>query len=342
MPDRIGRDSRLQTGQTMGFETMRIIALEEHFIMPREEQNLPPGAHRGNDREKLLGFDVVAALLDLGASRLAAMDAAGIDVQVLSHNQPGCQALDGATAVPAAREVNDLLFEAVKAHPDRFLGLAALPTADPAAAAKELDRAVSKLGFKGAMINGHTQGAFLDDKRFWGIFECANALGVPIYLHPSKPHPAVMQAYFAGYEELALAAWGFGIDTGAHFLRLVFAGVFDAFPRLTFILGHLGEGLPFMLHRINDQTQLAAKRRGLRRAPLEYLTQNLVVTCSGNFSAPAFLCSVMALGIDNVLFSVDWPYESNAAAVDFLKHQALGPNDMAKVAHLNAERVLRL
>jgi predicted TIM-barrel fold metal-dependent hydrolase len=342
MPDRIGRDSRLQTGQTMGFETMRIIALEEHFIMPREEQNLPPGAHRGNDREKLLGFDVVAALLDLGAGRLAAMDAAGIDVQVLSHNQPGCQALDGATAVPAAREVDYLLFEAIKAHPDRFLGLAALPTADPAAAVKELDRAVSKLGFKGAMINGHTQGVFLDDKRFWGIFECANALGVPIYLHPSKPHPAVMQAYFAGYDELALAAWGFGIDTGAHFLRLVFAGVFDAFPRLTFILGHLGEGLPFMLHRINDQTQLAAKRRGLRRAPLEYLTQNLVVTCSGNFSAPAFLCSVMALGIDNVLFSVDWPYESNAAAVDFLKHQALGPPDMAKVAHLNAERVLRL
>jgi predicted TIM-barrel fold metal-dependent hydrolase len=321
---------------------MRIIALEEHFIMPKEEQNLPPGAHRGNDREKLLGFDVVAALLDLGAGRLAAMDAAGIDVQVLSHNQPGCQALDAATAIPAAREVNDLLFEAVRAHPDRFLGLAALPTANPAAAAKELERAVTGLGFKGAMINGHTQGIFLDDRKFWGIFECANALGVPIYLHPSKPHPAVMQAYFAGYDELALAAWGFGIDTGAHFLRLVFAGVFDAFPKLTFILGHLGEGLPFMLHRINDQTQLAAKRRGLQRSPTEYLTQNLVVTCSGNFSAAAFLCSVTALGIDNVLFSVDWPYESNAAAVDFLKHQALGPHDMAKVAHLNAERVLRL
>jgi predicted TIM-barrel fold metal-dependent hydrolase len=111
------------------------------------------------------------------------------------------------------------------------------------------------------MINGHTQGAFLDDKRFWGIFECAEALGVPIYLHPSKPHPAVMGAYFAGYEELALAAWGFGIETGAHFLRLVFAGVFDAFPNLTFILGHLGEGLPFMLHRINDQTHLAAAPR---------------------------------------------------------------------------------
>jgi predicted TIM-barrel fold metal-dependent hydrolase len=321
---------------------MKIIALEEHFIMPREETNLPPGAHRGNDREKLLGFDVVAELLDLGDSRLAAMDAAGIDVQVLSHNQPGVQALDAGSAVPVAREVNDLLFEAVKAHPDRFLGLAALPTADPTAAVKELERAIGKLGFKGAMINGHTQGTFLDDKKFWGLFECAQALGVPIYLHPSKPHPAVMQAYFEGYEELAFAAWGFGIDTGAHFLRLVFAGVFDAFPKLTFILGHLGEGLPFMLHRINDQTQLAAKRRGLRRLPLEYLTQNLVVTCSGNFSAAAFLCTVMALGIDNVLFSVDWPYESNSAAVDFLRHQALGPHDMAKVAHLNAERVLHL
>ena len=139
-----------------------------------------------------------------------------------------------------------------------------------------------------------------------------------------------------------LAAWGFGIDTGAHFLRLVFAGVFDAFPALTFILGHLGEGLPFMLHRIDDQTRLAATRRGLKRTPAQYLTENLVVTCSGNFSAPAFLCTTMALGVDNVLFSVDWPYESNVAAVDFLKRQPLGPRDLEKVAHLNAERVLRL
>ena len=246
---------------------MRIIALEEHFITPREEQSLPPGAHRGNDREKLLGFDVVAELLNLGDTRLAAMDAAGIDLQVLSHNQPGCQALDAAAAIPLAREANDLLAEAINSYPDRFAGLAALPTADPAQAVKEFDRAVTRLGFKGAVINGHTQGAFLDDKRFWCIFECAQALGVPIYLHPSKPHPAVMGAYFAGYEELALAAWGFGIDTGAHFLRLVFAGVFDAFPNLTLILGHLGEGLPFMLHRINDQTRLAAARRGLKKTP---------------------------------------------------------------------------
>jgi predicted TIM-barrel fold metal-dependent hydrolase len=321
---------------------MKLIALEEHFILPKEVHNLPPGAHRGNDREKMLGFDVVGELLNLGETRLAAMDAAGITRQVLLHNQPGCQALDAGQAVPAAREVNDFLFEAVRAHPDRFLGFATLPTADPAAAAKELDRAVARLGFRGAVINGHTQGRFLDDKTFWGIFGCAEALGVPIYLHPSKPHPAVMKAYFDGYEELALGAWGFGIDTGTHFLRLVFAGVFDAFPRLKIILGHLGEGLPFMLHRLNDQTLLAAARKGLKRRPAEYLMENLMVTCSGNFSDAAFLCTVMALGVDNVMFSVDWPYESNLVAVDFLKRQTLSEQDLAKIAHLNAELVLRL
>ena len=338
--DRIGLHPAWQTAAVQ--RDMKIIALEEHFILPREEQSLPPGAQRGNDREKLLGFDVVAELLDLGERRIAAMDAAGIDVQVLSHNQPGCQALDASAAIPRAREVNDRLFEATKAYPRRFAGLAALPTADPAAAVKELDRAVNKLGFKGAMINGATRGEFLDNKRFWCLFECAESLGVPIYLHPSPPVPAVMTAYFAGYEELALAAWGFGIETGAHFLRLIFAGVFDAFPKLTFILGHLGEGLPFMLHRLNDQTRLAAMRRGLKRAPAQYMTENLVATLSGNFSPAAFACTLMALGVDNVLFSVDWPYESNVAAVEFLKRQPLSRQDLEKVAHLNAERILRL
>jgi predicted TIM-barrel fold metal-dependent hydrolase len=261
---------------------------------------------------------------------------------VLSHNQPGCQALDGAQAIATARDVNDCLFEAIKAHPDRFAGLAALPTAEPPAAVKELDRAISRLGFKGAVINGCSGGSFLDEKRFWCIFECAEGLDVPIYLHPSRPHAAVMQTYFAGYEELALAAWGFGIETGVHFLRLALAGVFDAFPKLTIILGHLGEGLPFMLHRINDQTQLAATRRGLKRTLARYLRENLVVTCSGNFSSPAFLCTMMALGVDNLLFSVDWPYESNEVAVEFLKTQPLAADDLEKVAHLNAERVLRL
>jgi 2,3-dihydroxybenzoate decarboxylase len=321
---------------------MKIIALEEHFITPAEATELPPGAGRGSDREKLLGIDIPAALLDLGDTRLAAMDAAGIDMQVLSHNQPGCQSREAAASIAMAREANDILFDAVKKHPKRFAGLAAVPTPDPRAAVTELERAITTLGFKGAMINGHTQGSFLDNRKYWGIFECAHALRVPIYLHPRQPHPAVMKAYFEGYEELSLAAWGFAIDTGVHFLRLVFAGVFDTFPDLKIILGHLGEGLPFVLHRLNDQTHQAAARRGLKKTPAEYLTQNLAVTCSGNFSEPAFMCSVMTLGVDNVMFSVDWPYESNRGAVEFLKRLPLGSGDLDKIAHRNAERILRL
>jgi predicted TIM-barrel fold metal-dependent hydrolase len=319
---------------------MRIIALEEHFMLPSDE--LPPGAHRGNDREIRTGIDSGTELLDLGDRRIAAMDDAGIDVQVLSLNQPGCQALESPAAVAKARDANDYLFEKIMLHPSRFAGLAAVPTADPAAAAVELDRAVRRLGFKGAMINGHTNGTFLDDRKFWDIFECAEALRIPVYLHPRSPHPDVMNTYFKGYEELAFAAWGFALDTCSHFLRLVFAGVFDRFPKLTIILGHMGEGLPFWLHRADDHTRIAAKRRGLKRSLAEYLTENMVITCSGNFSTPAMVCSVMALGADNIMFAVDWPYESNRAAVQFVRQLPLDQEVIEKIAYRNAARILGL
>jgi predicted TIM-barrel fold metal-dependent hydrolase len=319
---------------------MRIIALEEHFILPSD--GLPPGAHRGNDRELRTGIDSGMELLDLGDRRIAAMDGAGIDVQVLSLNQPGCQALDAAAAVPKARDANDYLFEKIAAHSGRFVGLAAVATADPTAAAIELERAVMRLGFKGAMINGHTEGSFLDDQRYWEIFECAHALGVPVYLHPRSPHPEAMKTYFKGYEELAFAAWGFALDTCSHFLRLVFAGVFDRYPKLTIILGHMGEGLPFWLYRADDHTRIAAKRRGLKKTLAEYLTENLMITCSGNFSDPAMICSEMALGSDNIMFAVDWPYESNQTAVQFLKQLPLAQDIIEKIAHRNAERILGL
>ena len=167
------------------------------------------------------------------------------------------------------------------------------------------------------MIHGHTRGSFLDEKRYWVIFERAEALGVPIYLHPTTPHPDAMKAYFAGYEELAGAAWGFAVDTSRHFLRLVFAGVFDAYPNLKIILGHLGEGLPFAMHRLNDASFPAAKRRGLRKAPIDYLRENLLVTTSGNWFPPAFVCTFLALGADNIMFAIDWPYETNATGMDF-------------------------
>jgi len=326
---------------------MRIVTIEDHYMTETVRAKLhPPYPIGGFDglsaRGKELGHDINAELLDLTGSRLRAMDAAGIDLQVVSLSMPGTEALAPADAVPAATDCNDRLAAAVKAHPSRLQGFAALPTADPAAAAKELERAVRKLGMKGACINGHAQGEYLDDRKFWSIFAAAEALDVPIYLHPREPHPDVMRRYFAGYPELALASWGFAAETCTHYLRLMAAGLFDAHPKLTIILGHLGEGLPFWLHRLDDHTHGAFRHRGLKRSSTEYLRDNTVITTSGNFYTPALWCSVMALGIDNVLFSVDWPFESNRLGRDWLDSLPLSNEDREKIAHKNAERVLKL
>jgi len=324
---------------------VKIIALEEHFETAAHRARFPYTPRRIKnfaDRRQQLGHDLADELLNISDTRLAAMDAAGISLQVLSLSIPGCQGLDAAEAIPMARDANDQMQETVKKYPGRFAAFAALPTADPVASVKELERTVTQLGFKGALINGHTQGSFLDDRKYWPIFEAAQALDVPVYLHPRDPHPVVLKTYFEGYEELAFAGWGFAMDTCSHFLRLVWSGLFDAYPRLKMILGHLGEGLPFWLHRLEDHTRGAAARRGLKRTPAQYLTENLIVTCSGNFSVPAFLCTMMALGVDNLLFSVDWPYESNRTAVEFLKALPISEADREKIAYRNAERVLRL
>jgi predicted TIM-barrel fold metal-dependent hydrolase len=325
---------------------MRIITLEDHFttLMAKEllPKPTPEQQHHRDEMNRRLGFDSDVELLDLGARRIAAMDAAGIDFQVVSMTAPGCQGYEAAQSASLARDANDRMHEAVKAHPDRLGGFAALPTADPALAAKELERAVTKLGLKGALINGHTRGSYLDDRKYWGIFECAQSLDVPIYLHPTRPTPAVSKALFGEFEELAGAAWGFSADTGAHYLRLVFAGIFDAFPRLKLILGHNGEGLPFVMERLNAHTVMDAERRGLKKSPLGYLREHLIVTNSGNFSVAAFMGMYLALGPDRIMFSVDWPYERNEEAMAFFHALPVGGADRAKIAHLNAERILGL
>ncbi len=324
---------------------MRIVTLEDHFAtsMMREKFVFPRGFEFNYaERGAYLGYDIPSELLDLGEKRIAAMDAAGIDLQVVSLSMPGAEAFDAETAIAIATDANDRLAAATNAHPKRLAGFASIPTASPTAAVKELERAVTKLGFKGAMINGHVRGEFLDDRKYWPIFECAQALDVPIYLHPTIPHPAVLKAYFEGYGDLCAPAWGFAMDTCTHFLRLVFSGLFDACPRLKMILGHLGEGLPFWIHRLNDHTLSAAKRRGLKKRPEQYLRENLVVTTSGNFFTPAFICTLMALGADNIMFSVDWPYESNRVAIDWLSHLQISDHDKEKICHLNAERILRV
>ncbi len=323
---------------------MKIIAIEEHVTTPLYNSLNQPTPRRLKsmaDRQLRVGHDVETELLNVSNTRIAAMNEAGIDMQVLSLTMPGCQGLDAARAIEVARDANERMAAAMSAHPGRFAAFAALPTPDPSASAKELERAVTKLGFKGTMINGHTNGEFLDDKKFWPIFETAQALDVPVYLHPRDPHPAA-KVYFTGYEDLASAAWGFTMDTVSHFLRLIFAGVFDTFPNLKMILGHLGEGLPFYLDRLEDHTCLATKHRGLKKTVAEVMRDNIIVTTSGNFSTAAFQCTRDVLGIDNMIFSVDWPYELNKIGVEFLKHLPLGPAEMEKLAYRNAERLLKL
>jgi predicted TIM-barrel fold metal-dependent hydrolase len=324
---------------------MRTIAIEEHFMTPRYRETVVANEFRNfylQSRSDQLGHGIIEQNMDVGAKRLAHMDAAGVDVQVLSFASPGPQPFDPQTAIALARDANDRIHEAVKAHPTRFAAFAALPTPDPKAAADELERCAKQLGFKGAMVHGHTRGSFLDERRYWGIFERAEALDVPIYLHPALPHPEALKAYFDGYEELARAGWGFMVDTSCHFLRILFAGVFDAFPRLKIILGHLGEGLPFAMHRLNEHTWRAAQRRGLKKTPLEYIRDNLLVTTSGNWYEPAFVCTLLAIGADNILFAIDWPYESNKVGIEWLEKISVSDADREKIAHLNAEHILRI
>ncbi len=325
---------------------MRIIAIEEHFSTPHFREKAGFNEARSPyavARSQIMGHDLGHELDDIGASRLANMDATGIDMQVLALNAPMPHNFAPDEAVAMAREVNDHVAAAARAHPDRFAGFAALPTALPEAAADELERCVTDLGFVGAMVHGHTGGRFLDDKDFWPIFARAEKLGVPIFLHPSLPHPDAMKAYFDGYEDvLARPGWGFAVDTSIHFLRILFSGAFDAYPKLQIILGHLGEGLPFAMHRLNEHTHFAAKRRGLAKTPLEYIRDNLYVTTSGNWYAPAFACTLLALGADRILWAIDWPYEANRVGMAFWNEIELGEPDRAKIAHENAERLLGL
>lgn len=314
---------------------MRVIAIEEHFStedLLASGTNTPPPPIR-------------AKLVDVGDARIADMDAAGIDMQVLSPNAPSVQVLEPALAVEVARRTNDRLAEIVAAHPDRFAGFATVPTPDPAGAVVELERSIKELGLKGAIVHGHSRGHFLDDKRFWPVLECAEDLGVPIYLHPAPPPEAVMIAYFSGLDEevgraLSTSAWGWHVETGMHALRLVVAGVFDRFPRLQIMLGHMGENIPFSLARA-DST-LGRVTRHLERPVADYFHENFYITTSGYITFPPLLCALLVFGADRLMFSVDFPFADNKSATEFLAAAPISPPDRHKIAHGNVERLLHL
>jgi 2,3-dihydroxybenzoate decarboxylase len=314
----------------------QVIAIEEHYWDAELASHFTGiEAARGGDAEK--------RLRDLGELRLKEMDEAGIDIQVLSQGAPSLQKIPAAIAVELARRVNDRLHAAVRAHPQRFAAFAALPTADPKAAADELERTVSKLGFKGAMIHGMANGVFLDDKRFWPIFERAQALDVPLYLHPSLPDQAVADVYYNAYAKdfpmVVRAAWGYTVETATHAIRLVLGGVFDAYPRLKLVLGHLGETLPFLMWRIDA----ALSRPGHKQISFrDTFCGHFYITTSGFFSDPALLCCVMEMGIDRILFSVDYPFVDNVPAIRWMEQVPLSAEDKVKVLSGNSKRLLRM
>ena len=321
----------------MTIQNHKVIALEEHYWDREIADTFPPTERHG--------ARTLDRLFDYSELRLAEMDEAGVDMQVLSQGAPSVQRLDGETAVRISRGANDRLANIVAAHPDRFAAFAALPTADPVAAANELERTVTQLGFKGAMIHGLTNGLFLDDKQFWPIFERAQALDVPLYLHPATPDEAVVERYYKDYVEdfpsILAASWGFTVETATQAIRLVLSGVFDKYPGLKLILGHMGEGLPFLTWRI-DYTLKRMGNKVMERTYREYFSEHFWITTSGNFSNPALLCSVMEMGVDRIMFSIDYPFVDNKPGTDWIPHIPLCEEDKAKILHGNVERLLRL
>ncbi len=289
---------------------------------------------------------LVTRIQDLGERRLRDMDESGIAMQILSLTAPGVQIFEAGMATGLAESLNDQLAEAVRRHPRRFAGLAAVAPQDPAAAARELERGVRKLGLKGAIINSHTRGEYLDDPKFWPIFEAADALRVPVYLHPTTPPPAMIAPF--AERGLAGAIFGFAVETGLHMLRLVTSGVFDRFPALQIVVGHLGEALPFWMFRIDfmHRAMVASGRhasiRKLRRAPSDYLRENFHYTTSGMAWEPVILFAQSVVGVDRVLYAMDYPYQYVPEEVKVTDNLPLSDADKRKLYQVNAEKLFSL
>ncbi len=324
---------------------MRTITVEEHFLADGYRELIKRNtSNQGGGALDAVLATLQAKLVDLGPIRLQDMDANGIDLQVISHTALDIP-LSRNEDVKLTRAANDQLAAAVAAHPHRFAGFAALPMTEPEAAVAEFERAVHSLGFKGAMINGTTNGRFLDDLAFLPILEQAVALNVPVYIHPAPPPLAVREAYYAGFDPavsnvLATGGWGWHNEAAIHALRLILAGVFDRLPTLQIIIGHMGEMIPFMLARIN--TRISPVAKNLQRPIADYFLQNFYITISGFFTDTLLLLALQTVGADHIIFSVDYPYSSNEQGRAFLDNASISPADKEKISHLNAEQLLRL
>ncbi|MFJ5686116.1 amidohydrolase family protein [Streptomyces sp. NPDC093099] len=319
---------------------MKIIALEEAFSVPGMA-TAGASLHQPTKFRPSVLAEFERRLPDFNELRLKDMDEHGVDMQVLSLTNPGVQMQpDAAIAVSDAQLANDVLAGVVQDHPTRFAGLAAMPLQDPAAAVRELDRAVNGLGLSGVLVNGHTLGHYLDEPRFRVFWEALAGHDVPLYLHPNSA--PLGWSVFEGRPELIGPTYAWTIETGAHALRLICAGLFDQFPTAKVILGHMGEMLPFHLSRVDTRLSYIDSDVKLAKKPSEYFIDNFHITTSGVMATSALLGAVLAIGIDNICFAIDYPYKSSTQATDFLRGLPLSDADLGKIAHGNAERLLHL
>lgn len=321
----------------------RRIACEEGFLSPGV---LAQNAKSSTPQLSLITAEgstagLARALVDLDQGRIAGMDADGIDVQLLLLSSPGVQAFDPATATSLAAESTDYASAACAKYPSRFAALAALAPQDPAAAAREIQRAVKLPGIKGAIINSHTNGEYLDGGKYWPIFEAIEALDVPLYIHPREP-AGTMNAYMSG-PVVGGPAWAYAVEVGTHVLRLIQAGVFDRFPRLRLVIGHMGEALPFWLPRIDNRYKwLLRGPAPIKRMPSEYIRENVWVTTSGMNYWPQLEMTLKVLGSDRVLYATDYPFENQAEAVGFVEAMPFDARQKKQFFEDNAVKVFRL
>ncbi len=328
---------------------MRVVALEEHFSIPSLVKKIDPAviAKRGfKARKQAPGKPGLNELLaEIGEVRLKSMDEAGVAVQVLSPGGPGPDLVPGPDGAALARAVNDQLAAACAKHPTRFVGFATLPMATPDACADELRRCVKELKFPGAMVNGTTDGRFLDHPSYDSLLAAAVELDVPIYIHPHLPPPAVHEIYYSGLPDgadrvLATAGWGWHSEVAIQTLRLALNGTLDKHPKLKIIIGHMGEMLPVMLARLDEVSSLDVDH--LKRKPSRAILDQVWITTSGIFSQPPFIAALQTFGIDRIMFSIDYPFAPNVAGKKFLSQVALSPNDLEKLTHGNADALLKL
>lgn len=335
------------------------IATEEAFATPEQLEIFRRVLERGDcdpGFRGLMGFymsspseraqHIMRCLVDLDDLRIAHMDACGIDMQVLALTSPGAQVMDTATAVDFVRGANDRLADAIRRHPTRFAGMIAVAPQDPAAAAREIERGVTKLGMHAVVINSHTQGQYLSDPKFWDIFAAAEAHDAPIYLHPNSLPAGMYQPFFeAGLDG---AIYGFGVETGLHALRIITAGVFDRFPKLRMVLGHMGEALPFWayrldyMHRATVRSQRYDSMKPIQRQPSEYLREHFYITNSGVAWEPAIRFTQEFMGMDRVLYAMDYPYQHAVDEVIALDRLGLSAEDKKRFFQTNAETVFKI